>query len=49
MNKKTFQRRLQSLLEQVNKHSHTEELLNIMEQQVLDDTEKVQMLQLTLL
>ena len=49
MNKKTFQRRLQSLLEQVNKPSHTEELLNIMEQQVLDDTEKVQMLQLTLL
>ena len=36
--KETFNTRLQALKEEVYKHSHTEELLNIMEQQVLDDT-----------
>ena len=34
----TFNARLQALKEEVYKHSHTEELLNIMEEQVLDDT-----------
>jgi hypothetical protein len=39
MIKKTTQERLlQGLIEEVNKHSHTEELLNIMQEQVLDDT-----------
>ena len=36
--KKTQERLLQRLIEEVNKHSHTEELLNIMQEQVLDDT-----------
>ena len=36
--KKTQKRLLQGLIEEVNKHSHTEELLNIMQEQVLDDT-----------
>ena len=36
--KRTFNARLEGLKYEVNKHSHTEELLNIMEQQVLDDT-----------
>lgn len=35
---KTQKRLLQGLIEEVNKHSHTEELLNIMLEQVLDDT-----------
>lgn len=35
---KTFEARLSGLIEEVYKHSHTEELLNIMEEQVLDDT-----------
>jgi hypothetical protein len=43
MIKKTTQERLlQGLIEEVNKHSHTEELLNIMQEQVLDDTYLVQ-------
>lgn len=36
--KETFETRLSGLVEEINKHSHTEELLNIMEEQVLDDT-----------
>ena len=36
--KETFEARLSGLIEEINKHSHTEELLNIMEEQVLDDT-----------
>ena len=39
--KETFEARLSGLIEEVYKHSHTEELLNIMEQQVLDDTHLV--------
>ena len=39
--KKTQKRLLQGLIEEVNKHSHTEELLNKMEQQELDDTHLV--------
>ena len=39
--KSTFNARLQALKDEVYKHSHTEELLNIMEQQVLDDTHLV--------
>ena len=39
MIKKTTQERLlQGLIEEVNKHSDTEELLNIMQEQVLEDT-----------
>ena len=34
----TFNARLQALKDEVYKHSHTEELLNIMEEQALDDT-----------
>ena len=36
--KETFEARLSGLIEEINKHSHTEELLNIMQEQVLDDT-----------
>lgn len=36
--RETFEARLSGLIEEINKHSHTEELLNIMEEQVLDDT-----------
>ena len=39
---KTQKRLLQGLIEEVNKHSHTEELLNIMLEQVLDDNYLVQ-------
>jgi hypothetical protein len=38
MNTKTFNRRLQQLSSELYQHVHKDELLNIMSQQVLDDT-----------
>ena len=38
MNTKTFNRRLQQLSSELYQHAHKDELLNIMSQQVLDDT-----------
>ena len=38
MNKKTFNRRLQQLSSEIHRHPNVDELLNIMSQQVLDDT-----------
>ena len=38
MNSKTFNRRLQTLSSELYQHAHKDELLNIMSQQVLDDT-----------
>ena len=38
MNKKTYSRRLKQLLLDVNNHHKRTELLNIMQQQLLDDT-----------
>lgn len=35
----TFNRRFTELCEQINNHSHREELLQIMAEQVADDTE----------
>ena len=38
MNKKTFNRRLQQLSSELYQHVHKDELLNIMSQQLEDDT-----------
>ena len=38
MNKKTFQKRLQQLSSELYQHIHKDELLNIMSQQLEDDT-----------
>ena len=38
MNSKTFNRRLQTLSSELYQHAFKDELLNIMSQQVLDDT-----------
>ena len=38
MNKRTFQIRYAELLRDVNKHPHKKELLNILSQQIADDT-----------
>lgn len=38
MNRKTFNRRLQTLSSELYQHAHKDELLNIMSQQVLEDT-----------
>ena len=38
MNEQTFNRRLQQLVLQLNIHSHREELLQLMAEQVLEDT-----------
>ena len=42
MNEQTNNRRLDQLLHQVNTHPFREELLNIMSQQLVDDTNVVQ-------
>jgi hypothetical protein len=42
MNEQTNNRRLDQLLRQVNTHPFREELLNIMSQQLVDDTNVVQ-------
>ena len=41
MNKRTFQIRYAELLRDINKHPHKSELLNILSQQLADDTVKV--------
>ena len=41
MNKRTFEIRYAELLRDVNKHPHKTELLNILSQQMKDDTAKV--------
>ena len=38
MTERTFNRRLQQLTEQIMQHPHKEELLQLAEQQLLDDT-----------
>ena len=38
MNTKTFQKRLQTLSSEIYKHPNADELLNIMSQQLEDDT-----------
>ena len=42
MNKKTFKRRLQSLSSELYQHAHKKELLNIMLQQLADDTSVIE-------
>ena len=39
MNEQTFTTRLTQLCEEINNHTHREELLQIMAEQVADDTE----------
>jgi len=41
MNKRTFAIRQAELLRDVNKHPHKAELLNILSQQIADDTVRV--------
>ena len=41
MKKRTFERRLSALIAEVNNHSHVEEILNIIQEQVLDDTHQI--------
>ena len=41
MNEQTFNKRFTQLCEQIENHSHREELLQIMTEQVADDTEKL--------
>ena len=38
MNEQTFTRKLERLLIDINNHTHKEEILNIMAEQVADDT-----------
>ncbi len=41
MNKRTFEIRYAELLRDVNKHPHRAELLNILQQQLADDTVRI--------
>ena len=41
MNEQTFNKRLNQLVTLVNLHPHREELLQIMQEQVTDDTELI--------
>jgi hypothetical protein len=41
MNNTTFEIRFAELLRDVNRHPHRKELLNILQQQIADDTVKV--------
>ncbi len=43
MNEQTFNTRIEQLCEQIDNHSHREELLQIIKEQVADDTELCQM------
>ena len=38
MSTKTFNRRLETLIKDVNNHPHKDELIKLMEEQVQDDT-----------
>ena len=42
MNTRTFQKRLQTLSSEVYRHPHADELLNIMSQQLADDTSVIE-------
>lgn len=39
MTKKTLERRTQQLIHEVMQHPHIDELLSLMEEQLIDDTE----------
>lgn len=39
MNEQTFTRKLERLLIDINNHTHKDEILNIMAEQVADDTD----------
>ena len=41
MNEQTFTRKLEQLLTEINNHSHCKEILQLMQEQVTDDTEIV--------
>ena len=41
MNEQNFARKLEQLLIDINNHTHKDEILNIMAEQVSDDTETV--------
>jgi len=41
MNEQTFNRKLERLLIDINNHTHKDEILNIIAEQVSDDTEIV--------
>tara|TARA_R100000231_G_C5240290_1_gene139562 strand:- start:415 stop:546 length:132 start_codon:yes stop_codon:yes gene_type:complete len=43
MKEQTFNKRLQQLIDQLNIHSHKKEILEIMAQQVADDTKFIRM------
>ena len=38
---KTYERRLDQLLEEINNHAHKAELIKLMSQQLLEDTEVI--------
>ena len=42
MNPRTFNRKLQTLSSEIHRHPHADELLNIMSQQIQDDTPVIQ-------
>ena len=42
MNTKTFNKRLQVLSSEIHRHPHADELLNIMSQQLEDDTSVIE-------
>ena len=42
MNQKTFNRRLQLLSSEIHRHPNADELLNIMSQQLADDTSVIE-------
>ena len=42
MNPRTFNRKLQTLSSEIHRHPHADELLNIMSQQIQDDTPAIQ-------
>ena len=43
MTKKTLERRTQQLVDEIMQHSHKDELLQIMEEQLLDDMDAVEL------
>ena len=42
MNTRTFQKRLQTLSSEIHRHPNADELLNIMSQQLADDTSVIE-------
>lgn len=43
MTKKTLERRTQQLVDEIMQHSHKDELLQLMEEQLLDDMDAVEL------